>query len=229
MSEGHDDFDFEPVRGLPKALPAGETILWQGAPDWHTLARRGFHVRKLAAYFGVLLAWVLANSFANGSTPAEAALAFGQLAGLSAVAIGLVLAFAWGVGRSTVYTITQRRLVMRFGMALPITFNIPFKVIEKAGLRLNPDGSGDIVMTLAPGERLAYIVMWPHVRPWRISRVEPALRAIRGVEAVAQILARAVVAESAAAGRVPAVRGIVDEAPAGAGVGSGGRLSGSPA
>jgi hypothetical protein len=71
--------------------------------------------------------------------------------------------------------------------------------------------------------------MWLYVRPWRVSRVEPAFRAIRNVEAVAQTLARAVVAESAASGRVPAVRGIVGEMPADAGVGSGGRLSGSAA
>ena len=28
----HDDFKFEPVRGLPEALPEDEHILWQGAP-----------------------------------------------------------------------------------------------------------------------------------------------------------------------------------------------------
>ncbi|HBB55427.1 MAG TPA: phosphopantetheine adenylyltransferase, partial [Hyphomonadaceae bacterium] len=32
------EFDFEPVRGLPEALPAGEAILWQGAPSAWGLA-----------------------------------------------------------------------------------------------------------------------------------------------------------------------------------------------
>ena len=32
MSKDHDDFDFEPVRGLPQVLPKGERMLWQGAP-----------------------------------------------------------------------------------------------------------------------------------------------------------------------------------------------------
>ena len=31
--------------------------------------------------------------------------------------------------RATVYTITTRRLVMRIGVALPTTFNLPFKQI----------------------------------------------------------------------------------------------------
>ncbi len=29
----HDDFAFDPLPGLPEALPAGENILWQGRPD----------------------------------------------------------------------------------------------------------------------------------------------------------------------------------------------------
>ena len=35
----HDDFKFEPVRGLPEALPEGEHILWQGSPVPGRLAR----------------------------------------------------------------------------------------------------------------------------------------------------------------------------------------------
>jgi hypothetical protein len=35
----HDDFKFEPIRGLPEQLPEGEHILWQGAPDPRVLAR----------------------------------------------------------------------------------------------------------------------------------------------------------------------------------------------
>jgi len=35
----HDDFKFEPVRGLPEALPKDEYILWQGAPNALRLAK----------------------------------------------------------------------------------------------------------------------------------------------------------------------------------------------
>ena len=31
----HDDFAFEPRRGLPAVLPDGERLLWQGSPRWH--------------------------------------------------------------------------------------------------------------------------------------------------------------------------------------------------
>jgi hypothetical protein len=50
----HDDFEFEPIRGLPAMLPAGERLLWQGTPNWRGLAVRSYHVRKIAAYFAFL-------------------------------------------------------------------------------------------------------------------------------------------------------------------------------
>ena len=36
------EHEFEPVHGLPEKLPAGEKILWQGSPDWKTLANEAF-------------------------------------------------------------------------------------------------------------------------------------------------------------------------------------------
>ncbi len=227
-AHGHDDFDFEPVRGLPKSLPSGESILWQGAPDAAVLARRVFHIRKLAFYFAALVTWSAATAFADGATLREAVFALGSAALLSVAGLGLVWLFAWASARSTVYTITQRRLVMRIGIALPITFNIPFKLVERAGVKLNPDGSGDIALTLVPGERMAYLVMWPHARPWQFVRVEPALRGIARVEDVAQVLARAVVGDQTASPHGTPVRGIVAK-PAAAAVAPGGQLSGSAA
>ena len=43
--------------GLPERLPEGETLLWQGRPSWRQLALRAFHVREIAIYFALLLAW----------------------------------------------------------------------------------------------------------------------------------------------------------------------------
>ena len=47
----------------------------------------------------------------------------------SPLAIGIALVFAWASARTTVYTITNRRVVMRFGIALPMTLNLPFTLI----------------------------------------------------------------------------------------------------
>jgi len=194
--EAHDDFAFEPVRGLPQMLPPGESILWQGAPDFRATARRVFHIRKLAVYFAALVLWGLVSALADGTGPGETLVSLATLVALSAAGLGLVALFAWGVARTSVYTVTERRLVMRIGVALPITFNIPFSKIEQAAVKLDDDGAGDIAIRLVPGERLAYLVMWPHARPWRFARVEPSLRGLADVEAVAQKLARAVAAAS---------------------------------
>jgi hypothetical protein len=44
---------------------------------------------------------------------------------------------------------------------------------------------------MKPGAKLSYLVLWPHVRPWHMGRVEPALRAIPEAAQVARVLAEA--------------------------------------
>jgi hypothetical protein len=39
-----NEYENEPVRGLPETLPPGETLLWQGEPDWLSMARRTFRL-----------------------------------------------------------------------------------------------------------------------------------------------------------------------------------------
>ena len=53
----HHDDDFEPVPGLPETLPQGEQMLWQGSPQWWSLALRAFRLREVGVYFGFLMAW----------------------------------------------------------------------------------------------------------------------------------------------------------------------------
>ncbi|WP_430423450.1 photosynthetic complex putative assembly protein PuhB [Methylibium petroleiphilum] len=196
-----DDHDFEPAYGLPELLPAGERLLWQGAPQWRVLAREALHVRKLAAYFGVLLAWRAVVVLGDGGGLVAVALSWLWMLPLAALALGLLTTLAWLIGRTSVYSITDRRVVMRIGIVLTITFNLPYRTIEAAGLRTRPDGSGDITLTLAPAERIAYLHLWPHVRPWKVARTEPMLRALPDAQHVAQLLSDAL---AASAGVAPA-------------------------
>ena len=182
--------------GLPDALPAGERLLWQGRPDWRALARHAFGVVKLAAYFAVLVTWLTVSSVRNGATPGEIGAAVLQGVALSAVPLGLVVAYAWAVARSTAYTITDRRVVLRVGLALPITVNLPFSRITAADLNRRGDGSGDIALTLEGTGHLPYLALWPHARPWRLARPQPMLRGLAGVQPVVQILARALAASA---------------------------------
>ncbi len=210
----------EPVHGLPERLPPGERLLWQGSPCGWALARWAFHVRVLALYFAVLLVWGAAWSLAVGVS-IGAVLASGLLpAALAAVVLGLVALLAWLSARTTVYTITNRRVVMRFGIALPMTLNLPFAVVESAELLTHANGSGDIPLSVAaPGRVVSSMywpLLWPHVRPWRLSRVEPMLRALPDAAQVAQILARALAASASqpAPASLPAALASGAEAPA---------------
>ena len=119
----------------------------------------------------------------------------------------MLLLLAWLSSRTTQYTITSRRIIMQFGVALPMTLNIPFRIIGAAALRSYADGSGDIPVAITGDDRVAYLMLWPHVRPWRAARAEPMLRSIEDAKQVSEILARAVVAAANATGSSPLVAG----------------------
>ncbi len=184
----HDD---EALPGLPAPLPPGERLLWRGAPDWRVLAQRSFHLRKVAAYFGVLIAWRFITGLVDGGTLGLAAASTLWTVPLAGLALGLIALLSWLAASNTVYTLTDRRVVMRIGIVLTVTFNLPLRRIETARLHALPGGAGDIALVLNPADRIGYIHLWPHARPWHFTRTEPMLRAVPDAANVAQLLADA--------------------------------------
>jgi hypothetical protein len=191
------EYEFEPIRGLPEHLPPDEEMLWQGAPRWTTLARRAFHVWKVALYFAVIIVWRVVAELSAGETLAEVVTGALWVAALGLVAIGGLSLLAWAMARSTVYTITTRRVVMRFGVALQMIVNFPFAQIGAAEVRRHRDETGDIPLLLTKPARASYLLQWPHVRPWRFAHPQPMLRAIPDVAKVAEILSNALAAFAA--------------------------------
>lgn len=187
---GHDDYAVEPIRGLPEVLPPDERILWQGAPVMWEMAKHVFHIRLVAAYLLGLTAWRFSVHLQAGNVRA-ALVASVSLLAISLLGLGLLLLLAWLCSRTSVYTITSKRIVMRIGVALPTAINIPFAMIAAAGLRANANGTGDITLGLTGEDRLAWSNFWPHVRPWRLARPQPMLRGVADVHAVAGLLADA--------------------------------------
>jgi len=185
------EHELEPVRGLPEPLPEGEHILWQGSPDWRCLARRAFHVRAIAGYFAVLLVARAVVVLSDTHSVTGAAIAVSWLLPFAVAAVALVGVVAWMMARAAVYTVTNKRVTMRIGVVLEVTFNLPYRAIESASLREYPGGYGDIPLALAGDDRIAYVHLWPHARPWRFATPQPMLRAIPHAAKVADILARA--------------------------------------
>ena len=188
----HDDFAFDPIRGLPEELPEGERLLWQGSPRWQDLAWHAFHVRKVIVYFALLTILQGVMAVGSGETLAQAVRPAFWLLPMGVLASLILMAIAYWSARTTIYSITSRRVAMRVGMALPLTLNLPFTQIDGAGLRLYPSGAGDIPLSLHGNERLAYLVLWPHARPFRFKKPEPMLRAVPDGEKIAKFLVDAI-------------------------------------
>jgi Bacterial PH domain len=185
------EHEFEAQYGLPEDLPAGEHILWQGAPDWKVLARCVFHTRKVAVYFALMLAWRFMSMWDDTNSIAAAFASLTWLAVFFALGLGLLLLLGWWSARTTAYTLTNKRVVMRIGIVLTVSYNLPLKRIESADLHDAGSGCQDIALTLERGTRIAWLHLWPHVRPWRVAQTQPMLRALPDAPAVAALLATA--------------------------------------
>jgi Bacterial PH domain len=192
----HDDFEFEPMLGLPARLPPGEKLLWQGSPRWESLAVRAYHVRKVAIYFGALILWrVVVGVYAHHTMAAIAASCVFLLA-LGGVAICVLTLLAFLNAGSTVYSITTRRVLMRHGVAVQLTMNIPLKMVESADLRNFADGTGEIALRVARDQRIGYLISWPHLRSSHITHPEPCFKALYDAPNAASLLSAALVAQS---------------------------------
>jgi hypothetical protein len=185
------DHTEQPIPGLPEQLPNGEHVLWQGSPSWWGIAARALHLRAVAIYLALIVLWGTTSAIANHKPTIDVSLFAVKLLAISACALGGLVLFSVLVSRTTVYTITNRRIVMRIGVALPVTMNIPFNTIQSADVRLFADGSGDIPLQLESARRQPFLVLWPHVRPWHTAKPQPMLRAIAKAKDVAAILTSA--------------------------------------
>lgn len=184
------DATYGPLKGMPERLPDGEFLLWQGRPSWWPLAVRAFHFRALAGYFSVLLIWRVAAGLSDGFSLTGSSKNTMWLLALSLVVLSVLTLLAWLYSKTTVYSITNRRLVMHIGVALPVALNLPFSKIGAASARTYRDGTSDIPLLLLSDDRIAYLHLWPHVRPWRLRNPEPMLRCVADGARVASLLAR---------------------------------------
>ncbi len=205
------------LRGLPGPLPAGEHALWQGSPRWTALAVHALHVRLIGFYFVGLAVWQAVEAGRAGAPGGAVLGTVASTLAMGAFVLALAAAYAWAAARSTTYTITTRRVVLTFGIALPVTLSLPFKSIGTASLKLRADGTGDIPLGLAEKRRMSALVLWPHLRPWRLGRLQPMLRAVPEAARVAEVLSAALVeAQAERVVRVPQAHTASTQEPAAA-------------
>lgn len=182
------EYDREPIPGLPERLPAGENLLWQGSPEWRSVARRVFHALPVAIYFATMLAWRIGTAYSGGESTQVMIFSMLWLIAIGGVGLGLIVLLAKLTAKTTIYSITSKRVVLRYGIAFPICVNLPFAAVLEAGLQQHADGTGDIVMTMNGNGGMAYLHLWPHARPWHLSTAKPALRSLVDPVPVANLL-----------------------------------------
>jgi hypothetical protein len=190
MSSGADGTP-QYIRGVPHALPEGEQILWQGAPQMMAVAKHVFHWRLLAAYFlAMLVLWATTTEHAFASPLFQAGLVV--RVALSMLVLGIVFGLSRVVAQTSWYAVTSQRLVLRLGMVFPMSINVPFTILESAGVGLFKDGTGQVALSLVKGNRLAYIALWPHCRVFSINHPQPVLRGLTEPQRIGTLLAQAV-------------------------------------
>ena len=215
-----EECERERIRGLPGQLPSGERILWRGGPNWQSLAWRVFHVRETLVWFALVGAVRVAVGIASGVPIASALWQNATLLPICLAACAILAGVAWASARTTIYTVTDKRVVMRIGIALPLTVNIPYTRIASAFVRLDRDGAGDVGLVIGDGTRLAWFVLWPHCRPWHLRTPEPVMRAVTDGARLANILSDALSTAIRAEGNavvrteVTAVPGSLSKGPA---------------
>ncbi len=187
----------ERIRGIEAPLPPGEQVRWEGRPRAGALARRAFHARAIILYFAAVGLLRAVFQLAGGVPAAVISGSLVLAVGAGIVAAGLSTFLGWLSARTTVFAITDRRVVLKAGMMVSSTINLPFRIIEQVQTRMYPDGTGDFVLVLSGSDRIAYLQLWPYARPWRLAHPQPMLRSVPDAARVAETLREALVAFNA--------------------------------
>jgi hypothetical protein len=185
------------LKPLPEPLPEGERVLWQQAPAWRPFSRRVFLLDKIAIYFLIIIAWVAVSAYLQDGGMIAVARALSWSVPPALGVLGMIALVAWLYARTSVYTITSKRVVIKSGLALESSTNLPFAKIDRADLKTFRDKTGDIDLEIA-GPRLLYSMVWPHVRFFRLKRPKPVMRGILQPEKVAELLGNALAADQPA-------------------------------
>ena len=172
-------------------LAPGETIIWQGSPSWRSAARDMFHMRGLSLYFVLLFALDAYQAWTKQIPAAKAIHDSVPLLVITALALAIIGAVAWFSSRTTRYIVTQRRVILHYGIAMPATLALPLTQIVGASVSVRRDHTGDIALVLKAGNHMPFLKLWPLARAWHITKPQPMLRGVPQAAVVAGLLVRA--------------------------------------
>lgn len=199
--------------GEVSRLPAGERVLWTGAPEQRALARYFLRERWVLGFVGLSCALGVGDAVQHGGAGM-----LPRLIGvttlcllLATIALASIRFFAWRLAKSSKYVITDKRVFFNIGIVLRADANIPYSSVDGVGLLRRGDGSGDLMVTLSGTEEIPWLLLFPHMT-WRGSRRgRPTFRALKDPQGAADAVVGALraypqpdIATAATATAVPA-------------------------
>jgi hypothetical protein len=179
-----------PPSDVLSSIPEGENIIWSGKPDFKSITLRAFGLKYLLFY--LLISFVF-FSIRSGIIvePIKLITSFVPYL-LSGILICCIVSlFSYFQVRNTVYVVTDKRVVIKTGVALIFMLNVPFEKISEINRQILGDGSGNISFKLISGKRVPFFASWPSVRPWYFSNPEPTFRYVADADLVATDISRA--------------------------------------
>ena len=157
--------------GEVSRLPAGERVLWSGAPDQRAIARYLLRERWVLGFVAVSMAIGVGDVLQHGGSDTGPRLI--GVAMLSAILVAIAIVsirfFAWRIATTSKYVITDKRMFFNIGMVLRADANIPFSSVEGVDLLRRSDGSADLMVSLSGTREIPWLLLFPHMS-WRGSR-----------------------------------------------------------
>ena len=177
--------------GEVSRLPAGERVLWSGAPDQRAIARYLLRERWVLGFVAVSMAIGVGDVLQHGGSDMVPRLI--GVAMLSAILVVIAIVsirfFAWRIAKTSKYVITDKRVFFNIGMVLRADANIPLSSVEGIDLLRRSDGSADLMISLSGTREIPWLLLFPHMS-WRGSRRgRPTFRGLK----LPQVAADAVV------------------------------------
>lgn len=170
-----------------RSIPSGEEIHWYGRPDWKSLGYCCYGIKYLIIYLLLSVLYTFVKmpvefslaAFVNHYIPY-------MLSGTVAGIILFILAFA--SAKHTCYVITDKRIVIRTGIALVFLLNLPFKNILSIDRQRLKNTRGNLAFTIQSKKRIPYFSCWPSVRGGSVLNPVPAFRSILDVQEIERLV-----------------------------------------
>ena len=170
-----------------RSIPKGERVCWTGKPNWISFGFHAFGIKYILIYFIVSAFYAISQI--------ELVFSFKAFIGeyISFVVSGMIASLilfmlSYFSAQHTYYVITEKRLVIRTGIALVFLLNVPLKNVISIDKQSLFYGYGNLSFKPQSKKRIPYFSCWPSVRRGSFLNPVPTFRSIANIEQIGKIV-----------------------------------------